>query len=109
MKAVPLSKLRDADIVARTTQSVAILHNLEPGETTGSTYELHPNSDRWVFVLAGMGQVDVNAQTVGVREGSLLLIEAGEPYRLTNTGDRPFETLSILAPMGRCHSTPATD
>lgn len=97
MRCMQIQELAVPEYVARTPRSVLIARTLEPGEASCPTEELHPATDRWVIVLAGTGQAAVGARSIGLREGTLLLIEAGEPYRLVNSGDRPLETLSILA------------
>lgn len=86
------------EVIAGTQRSQAATMVLEPGESTGGPHNKHKGSDQWLFVLAGAGKAIVEREQVNLAEGELLLIEAGETHEITNTGDRPLETLNFYAP-----------
>ena len=71
---------------------------LEPGESTGGADNRHPDSDQWLFVAGGAGRAVVEGREVELREGSLLLIEAGEAHEIVNTGSEPLRTVNVYAP-----------
>ena len=71
---------------------------LAQGETTGGPNNEHPDSDQWLYVLSGTGKATVRSQTVDLNPGSLLLIEKGETHEVTNTGDKPLNTINFYVP-----------
>ncbi|MDR5682564.1 MAG: cupin domain-containing protein [Armatimonadota bacterium] len=86
------------EVVAGTHRSQAATMVLEPGESTGGPDNVHPDSDQWLYVVSGEGQAVVRGKTVRLRPGSLLLIEAGEPHEIRNTGTRSLHTVNVYAP-----------
>jgi mannose-6-phosphate isomerase-like protein (cupin superfamily) len=71
---------------------------LSPGQSTGGPDNRHPDSDQWLYVVSGAGRATVAGETVALDTGDLLLVEAGEPHEIENTGDRPLETLNLYVP-----------
>jgi len=49
-------------------------------------------------VISGTGQAIVEGRKVSLRSGSLLLVEAGEPHALKNSGRRQLVTVNVYAP-----------
>jgi mannose-6-phosphate isomerase-like protein (cupin superfamily) len=58
----------------------------------------HPRAVLGVFVVTGWGRGKFLGWSVGLKEGSLLLIEKNEAHRITNTGEGPLVTLNFYAP-----------
>jgi mannose-6-phosphate isomerase-like protein (cupin superfamily) len=72
---------------------------LQPGGSTGERVENeHPNAEQWLFVVSGTGRAMVGKRTLKIVERSLLLIEKGEPHKITNTGRSPLVTLNFYIP-----------
>lgn len=72
---------------------------LRPGQSSSDEVENeHPRSEQWMFVVWGSGRATVGKRSVKVAEGSLLLIERGEPHRITNTGRTEMVTINFYAP-----------
>ena len=72
---------------------------LGPGESSSEKVEdEHPRAEQWVFVVSGTGRAKFKRRSVGLKEGSLLLIEKNEAHQITNTGDGPLVTLNFYAP-----------
>ena len=85
-------------VLASTRSAQAAMMTLQPGEDTGEPQNEHPDSEQWLFVIAGSGQARVGKRRVGLAEGSLLLIEKGEVHQVRNTGRKPLVTLNFYAP-----------
>jgi mannose-6-phosphate isomerase-like protein (cupin superfamily) len=71
---------------------------LEAGEAVGGPENRHPDSDQWLYVVAGEGEAVVEGETVPLSAGDLLLVERGEGHGVRNTGGRPLETLNLYVP-----------
>jgi mannose-6-phosphate isomerase-like protein (cupin superfamily) len=85
-------------VLAGTARSEAATMVLEAGESTGGPDNTHDRSDQWLFVLSGRGRATVGGSEVELGPGSLVLIEAGEPHQIDNTGDEQLRTLNFYAP-----------
>ena len=81
-----------------TGRSQAAAMVLGPGESTGGPDNRHRGSDQWLWISSGEGSATIEGEEVRLRQGSLLLIEAGEAHEIRNEGERPLETLSFYAP-----------
>ena len=57
-------------------------------------------SDQWPYVALGTGRATVRGRRVGLKPGSLLLIEAGEPHEISNEGGDPSGGHQHLRPAG---------
>jgi len=69
-----------------------------PGDSEGGQDNRHPDSDQWLFVVAGQGEAVVAGKSNALTAGMLLLIERGEPHEIKNTGKEPLKTLNIYVP-----------
>jgi mannose-6-phosphate isomerase-like protein (cupin superfamily) len=49
-------------------------------------------------VVSGAGVAIVGGERVGLREGTLVLVERGERHEVRNTGDTPLRTLNVYVP-----------
>jgi mannose-6-phosphate isomerase-like protein (cupin superfamily) len=98
MRRIDMSPETGFRVLAKTGRSQAATMVLEPGATTGGPDNSHEHSDQWMFVVAGEAQATVAGRDVDLRQGDLLMIEAGEPHEIRNTGPIPFETLNFYAP-----------
>lgn len=85
-------------IIAQSSRSQAAVMVLGPGETTGGPDNTHGRSDQWLYVLSGTGRATVNGQPLELSPGTLILIEAGEPHQVDNTGEVPLKTIDFYAP-----------
>ncbi|HYM69564.1 MAG TPA: cupin domain-containing protein [bacterium] len=86
------------DVVAGTDRSQAATMVLAPGESTGGEDNTHPESDQWLYVISGAGRATVGGRTCALDAGTLLLIEAGEPHEIRNTGTASLVTVNVYAP-----------
>ncbi|MSP12941.1 MAG: cupin domain-containing protein [Chloroflexi bacterium] len=98
MKHQVVTMQQDFEIIAGTSRSQAATMVLAAGESTGGLENRHAQSDQWLYVIAGKGMAVVNGREVHLRPGSLLLVEQGEAHEITNTADRPLETINIYTP-----------
>ena len=72
---------------------------LKPGQSSSDeVVNEHPRCEQWLYVLSGTGRAKVEKRRVALKQGSLLLIEKGEPHEIENTGDTPLVTLNVYAP-----------
>lgn len=88
----------DFEVVAGNARSQAAMMVLAPDTSTGGPENKHEKSDQWLFVMSGSGLAIVSNQELILKSGSLLLIEAGEPHEIKNTGKTPLETLNFYCP-----------
>jgi len=85
-------------VVGGTPRSQAATMVLAPGRFTGNSDNRHPESDQWLYVVSGQGTAVVEGEEVGLGEGSLLLIEAGEAHEISASPDEPLRTLNFYSP-----------
>ena len=52
----------------------------------------------WLYVVSGRGRATVEGRAVTIRQGSLLLIAAGEHHEIKNDGAHPLVTINVYAP-----------
>ena len=85
-------------VLAKTGRSEAATMVLKPGTGTGGPDNRHQSSDQWLFVVSGEARATVAGKELELRQGDLLMIEAGETHEIYNSGPGPFETLNFYAP-----------
>lgn len=85
-------------VVLKTEQAQAAVMTLAPGEATGGNDNVHESSDQWLFVVSGGGEAVVAGERQQLAPHSLILIEAGEPHEIRNTGEVPLQTLNFYTP-----------
>jgi mannose-6-phosphate isomerase-like protein (cupin superfamily) len=82
----------------------AAMMTLAPGgasdEAVGNE---HPQSEQWLFVVAGTGVATIvprrgSRRSVKLRAGTLLLIEKGDRHQIKNTGRKKLSTLNFYVP-----------
>jgi len=71
---------------------------IKPGDCEGGPDNKHEGADQWLFVLSGVGEATVSKKKRKLSAGTLLLIEAGEPHEIKNTGKSPLRTVNFYAP-----------
>lgn len=71
---------------------------LLPGEAEGGPDNRHRGADQWLYVVAGEGVAVVSGKRIGLRAGTLLLIERKEVHEIRNTGDALLKTVNIYVP-----------
>ena len=99
MKLVPAGRASGFfRVVAGTPRSQAATMVLAPGRSTGGADNVHDASDQWLYVVSGEGEAVVAGRHVALEAGALLLIEAGEPHEIRNTGRAPLVTVNVYAP-----------
>lgn len=86
------------DVVLTTDKAQAATMTLLPGQTVGSDDNVHVASEQWLFVVSGEGEAVVAGKRQQLTRHTLLVIEAGESHKISNTGDTPLETLNFYAP-----------
>jgi mannose-6-phosphate isomerase-like protein (cupin superfamily) len=85
-------------VLATAQSGQAAMMVLKPGESTGAPDNEHPQSEQWLYVVFGSGQVTAGSKTIPVMQGSLVLIDKGETHRVSNNSRRPLVTLNFYAP-----------
>ena len=100
MKHVKTGKSRaEFAVLASTRAAQAAIMTLQPGASSGERVQNeHPNAEQWLFAISGAGRATVGRRTVKISQHSLLLIEKGEPHKITNTGRSPLVTLNVYVP-----------
>ena len=98
MKKIDVTFKQFFGVVLETDRAQAATMTLAPGQATGDAENVHARSDQWLFILAGQGEATVAGEQVALKKHTLLVIEAGEPHEIRNTGDAPLETLNFYTP-----------
>jgi mannose-6-phosphate isomerase-like protein (cupin superfamily) len=84
-------------VLPGTRRSQAAEMTIPRGGKEGGPGNRH-RGDQWMFVIAGTGSARVGRKTTRLKARSLLLIKAGEPHEIRNTGRAPLRTLNFYAP-----------
>jgi mannose-6-phosphate isomerase-like protein (cupin superfamily) len=98
MDLVQIDPREGFEVLAGTDRAQAATMTLAPGRSTGGPDNRHPRSDQWLYVVSGEGRAVVEGAESRLREGALLLIEAGEAHEIANDEERPLKTFSVYAP-----------
>lgn len=98
MEVVRIDPSAGFKVLMGTERSQAATMVLAPGTSTGGPNNRHPDSDQWLYITSGEGRAVVEGEEQDLREGDLLVIEAGEAHEISNPGDLPLKTFSIYAP-----------
>lgn len=98
MKLLQIQPEKGFRLLTGTERAQAATMVLQPGSSTGGPNNRHEGSDQWLYVVSGKGKAVVEGEEREFGEGALLLIEAGETHEISNTGDKPLETLNIYSP-----------
>jgi mannose-6-phosphate isomerase-like protein (cupin superfamily) len=98
MKHTKLEFSPSFEVVLETAKAQAAVMTLLPGQTTGGEDNVHASSEQWLFVVSGAGEAVVAGKRRRLGLHSLIVIEAGEPHEIRNTGEAPLETLNLYTP-----------
>lgn len=83
--------------------SQIVLMCLEPGEAIGE--EVHGGNDQIFVVAKGSGEALVAGASQPLEKGSMLLVPAGTPHDIRNTGSKRLRLVTIYSPS---HHAPGT-
>ena len=98
MKHVTLEFAGSFEVALTSDQAQAAVMTLAPSEATGGDDNVHKGSDQWLYVVSGSGEAVIAGKLQSLTAHSLLLIAAGEPHEIRNTGDTPLQTLNFYTP-----------
>jgi oxalate decarboxylase/phosphoglucose isomerase-like protein (cupin superfamily) len=90
-------------ICATRSAQFAIMELSPGGKSDDELSNEHPQSEQWVYVLAGSGRATVVSKkqarrSIPLRAGTLLVIEKGERHQIRNTGKSQLRTLNVYCP-----------
>jgi mannose-6-phosphate isomerase-like protein (cupin superfamily) len=87
-------------VLASTRDSQAATMVLKAGQsTTDEPENEHAKCEQWLYVVSGTGRAIVGKKRTALKDGSLLLIEKGEPHQITNTSrTKAMVTVNFYAP-----------
>ncbi len=83
-------------ILTETAHSQIGVMTIRPGGDSGAG-DLH-RGDQFIYVIEGEGQAEVGGQRFTLREGEAVIIPAGTPHRIYNTGASPMFFVTVYAP-----------
>ena len=86
------------DIVMRSPRSQVILGALAPGHCSSRQPSVNKESDQIIYAVEGDGLARIGRVDHQIHAGCLLMIPAGRPYQLTNTGSARLLFLDFFAP-----------
>jgi mannose-6-phosphate isomerase-like protein (cupin superfamily) len=77
----------------------AAMSTLRSGKATSDEPENeHPDSEQWVYVVAGSGLAVVGKRRAKLAAGSLLLIEKGEKHQIRQAGRGELVLVNLYVP-----------
>jgi len=86
-----------------------VLMTLQAGEDI--PMETHEEHDQFIRVEAGEGEAVIGDDAFALRDGSAVIIPAGNPHHIVNTGSEPLKLYTLYTPPehpdGTVHSTKA--
>ena len=98
-KSQALKALTDSfSVLATTERTQFAVMVLQAGETSGEYGNEHADSDQWLLVLEGNGEVLTEEGKKDVATGDIVLVPAPEKHRFKCTGSSPLRTVSIYGP-----------
>ena len=77
------------------THCQLVVMALKPQEDIGA--EVH-TLDQCLYVEEGTGETVLNGVRTAIRMGSMIVVPAGVPHNIINTGSVPLKLLTIYAP-----------
>lgn len=87
-----------------------VIMNIAPGEDIGM--EVHPDNDQVLYFVAGEGKAVLDGEEADIKEGDIILVNAGTEHNFMNTSDA--EDLKIITtyspphhPAGTVHESKA--
>jgi mannose-6-phosphate isomerase-like protein (cupin superfamily) len=82
-------------VAIKNARAEAAEMTISPGQQEGDSGNRHKGADQWLYVVNGTGRARVGKRWITLGAGTLLLIEAGRPHEVRNTGRRPLRTLNF--------------
>lgn len=73
-----------------------VLMTLEPAEEIGM--EVHEENDQFFRFESGLGTVIVGETEYKVGDGDVVVVPAGTPHNVMNTGSEPLKLYTLYAP-----------
>ena len=83
-------------VIFTAPHSQLVLMTLQPGEEIGR--EVHPNVDQFFRIETGEGKVVIAGQETAIRDGSAIVVPAGNEHNVINTGRAPLRLYTIYSP-----------
>lgn len=98
MKKIKINPNNFFRVLASTDRSQVAEMVLKKGQSTGGPNNNHLESDQWLFIISGKGEITIEGKIINTQKNDLILIEAGENHEVKNIGNNPLKTFSIYAP-----------
>ena len=89
------TKMGKSDLAAG-AHLFAGLNSFEPGQE--HALHTHAGQDKLYFVLEGVGEVTVGAESATIGAGDLVLAQSGEEHSLRNPGPGRLVVMTVMAP-----------
>lgn len=86
------------DIILKSERSQVVLAALAPGHSSARQASTNRESDQIIYTIEGEGNVKIGLIDHQLFGGALLLIPAGQPHQVMNTGAKRLLYLDIFAP-----------
>jgi mannose-6-phosphate isomerase-like protein (cupin superfamily) len=86
------------DPLLKSPHTQVILGTLAPGHSSSRQPAVHRDSDRIVYLVDGEATAKIDSVDRQMTAGSLMLIPAGKPHQVTNTGSRRLVFLDFITP-----------
>ena len=73
-----------------------VLMAIEPGRDIGE--EVHEDRDQFFRVEKGKGEVLIDGNRSSIEADDAVIVPAGAPHNIVNTGDEPLQLYTLYAP-----------
>jgi mannose-6-phosphate isomerase-like protein (cupin superfamily) len=85
------------DMLIRSPKTQVILASLPPGGASNRQQSINRKSDQVIYLIEGEATAVMDDVEHELHEGNLLLVPAGQPQQITNTGSRRLLYLDFFA------------
>jgi mannose-6-phosphate isomerase-like protein (cupin superfamily) len=87
------------EIMMTTDRSQFAVMVLQNGQKSGEMGTDHPQSDQFLLVLEGTGQLVLKGEDIHLDPGDAVIIPAGIEHQVVGTSEHPFRTVNVYAPV----------
>lgn len=85
-------------VLQTTKRTQTAMMSLEPGAASGEKAEAHEESDQVLLVLQGELIGEVGDERPRLKQGDVIVIEAGTKHRFANASDKAAVTFNVYSP-----------
>lgn len=93
-------------VLMNTDRSQLAVMVLQNGQESGAFGSDHPQSDQFLLVLEGTGQLVLQGEDILLEPGDAVVIPAGQPHQVIGSSDHPMRSVCVYAPVAYPDESP---